>query len=162
MSLSTILQKEHLAETVGSNAFNLLFNGRSLLRSKYKKFLISLWIQAEFHRPKHFLSGMRGGIGALARFEKVKTVLKFTGLADSTAWLSNTVLNFLEPFMILLMKFDTDSHILSESSNFLSLFLAERNAVWSWSQQAAVSSTPPVRNSLMLFSLFPTKTITEF
>ena len=162
MSLSTIRQKEHLAETVGSNAFNRLFNGRPLLRSKYKKFLISLWIQAEFHRPKHFLSWMRGGTGTLARFEKVKTVLKFTGSAALTAWFSSTDLNFLEPFTILLIKVETDSHKLSESSSFLSLFLAERRAVWSRSQQAAVSGTPPVRNSLMLFSLLPRKQSQNF
>ena len=88
----------HLGETVGSNAFNLLFNSSPLLRSKYKKFLLSLWIQAEFHRPKHFLSGMRGGTGTLARFEKVKTVLKFTGSAVFTAWFSRTVLNFFWSF----------------------------------------------------------------
>ena len=80
-SLSTILQKVQLGDTVSSKAFNLLFNIRPLFLRRYTKFRMSLCSQLEFHKPKHFFRGASGGRFVFIRLEKVVTVLKLCGSA---------------------------------------------------------------------------------
>ena len=80
-SLSTILQKVQLGDTVSSKAFNLLFNIIPLFLRRYRKFRMSLCSQLEFHKPKHFFRGASGGRFVFIRLEKVVTVLKLCGSA---------------------------------------------------------------------------------
>ena len=152
-----MLQKVQLGDTVLSKAFSLLFSIMPLFLRRYRKFRISLCIQLEFHRPRHFFSGASRGGFVFARFEKVVTVLKLYGSAELFELSSSTSRNFFDPFFILVTKFSTVSQRLSVSSIFHSLFLATSRADWSRIQLAPVRGIPSARNSSAVLSRLPTK-----